>query len=380
MTTFSVNDKDTVVDTDKVLVIDADGHLVAVPATAVREYCGGSAPVVYPDIEATDVALSPVSPVVNVAATLVCTVKNVGDGPNSDGTVTFTGDGIYNPTTRSLPVLAPGEEGSVTTQATFGATGTKNVGFTVSSVTGEQVTTNNSFTTTVSVVTSGQTGPADLVVDDIIFSPASPTPSDNITISAVVRNAGGTAVPSGTIIGVGFRHPAGVNPPLCWTDTYTGGLAAGASVTLAATNSPSGSATIQLAAGSYDIEAWVDDVDRLGALEVAKGNNIHVETLVVSTGGSTKYVDVTPVDITFSPATATPGTTVTIGAVIANNGNIPVNGGSCQFKVNGSTVSTVALPAISAGGQQTVTTNWAASGAGTYDVQVVLINVTGNDA
>lgn len=381
MTTFSVNDKDNVVDGDKVLLITEDGHLVAVPAPALREYCGGTAPVVYPDIRADGFSFNPVQPIVDVAATLTATVTNVGDGPSTNGTVTFSGgSGTYNPSTVSLPDIPAGGEASVTTQATYTTTGTKTISFSVSGVTGETVTTNNSFSGNITVASSGQTGPADLVIDDIIFSPANPSPTDAITMSAVVRNAGGTAVPSGTIIGVGFRHPAGVNPPLCWSDTYQDGLAPAATVTLVANSSPSGSATVTLAAGSYEIEAWVDDVDRLGSLETNKGNNTRVETLTVTGTGAAKFVDVTPVDITFSPSSVTPGQTVTVGTAVKNNGNIPVNGGSAQFLVDGLPISTVALPAIAAGGQQTVSTNWTPANADTYDVQVVLVNVTGNDA
>lgn len=230
--------------------------------------------------------------------------------------------------------------------------------------------------TSTSTVTPPPGTPLDFVIDSVAFAPPSPAAGEPILARAVVRNAGGTAAGPGTVIGVGFRSPAGVNPPLAWHDTYDGGLAPGASITLTAN-----SGTFTLGAGTIVIEAHVDDIDRWGALETNKANNFFSATLVVGAAppaSTSFFVDVEPTTLTFNPGgSLNAGVSVTFLSVVQNSGNIPVNGGVCEFRVNGSLVASPALPAIGAGASSTLSTAWTTQ-AGTNVVTATLVGVTGN--
>lgn len=380
----TIPEKTTLSPADRVLVLnEGSNEIVVVPVSAFCAFCQVevSAPDLRPDYRFASFT-APTEAVIDAPITVTAVIENAGNAAgSSNSTLTWDASGpssSTNPTTSTIPPLAVGETVTLTTQAVFGAAATEQLSGVISGVSMETNTSNNSTQITVSVGTP-PSGPVDLVVDDIIFSPAAPDTDDPIQVSAVIRNAGGTAVPAGTIIGVGFRSPAGVNPPLAWSDTYNTGLAAGGTVTLAANGSPGGTPTFALtSAGTYPIEAWVDDVDRLGATEPNKGNNIRIENLTVTAVAPTPFVDATPGTPTFSPSSPQTGNTVTITVNVQNLGNVPVNGGSCEFRVGSTLIATVALPAIAAGSSQNVSTTWTASSAATYTISATLINVTGN--
>lgn len=114
----------------------------------------------------------------------------------------------------------------------------------------------------------------DLIVTGISGSPANPAPGTPVTFSAVVKNQGTAPVPAGTVIGVLF-HVNGVKTS--WSDTFTGGLAPGASVTVTANTGENGVKTWTAASGSHQIQAHVDDINRIA--ETDENNNILVKPL-----------------------------------------------------------------------------------------------------
>lgn len=382
----TIPEKTTLSPADRVLVLnEGSNEIVVAPVSAFCAFCQVevSAPDLRPDYRFASFT-APAEAEINQAITVTAVIENAGNAAgSSNATLTWDASGpssSTNPVTSTIPPLAIGETVTLTTQVIFGVAATEQLSGVISGVSMETNTSNNSAQATISVKQPAPPpGPVDLVVDDIIFSPAAPDTDDPIQVSAVIRNAGGTAVPAGTIIGVGFRSPAGVNPPLSWSDTYNSGLTAGGTVTLAANSSPGSTTTFVLtSAGTHPIEAWVDDVNRLGITEPNKGNNTRIENLVVTAVASTPFVDATPSTPTFSPSSPQTGNTVTITVNVRNLGNVPVNGGSCEFRVGSTLIATVALPAIAAGGNQNVSTTWTAGSAATYTISATLINVTGN--
>lgn len=113
----------------------------------------------------------------------------------------------------------------------------------------------------------------DVVVDSVTVSPASPVAGQQVTFSAVVRNAGGVATPSGVVIGVGYL----VDGAQVTFGTVNGPLAAGASVTVGTTSSP-----WIAAAGNHTVTAVADDINRFA--ESNETNNSRAVSL--SVGGS----------------------------------------------------------------------------------------------
>lgn len=116
----------------------------------------------------------------------------------------------------------------------------------------------------------------DLVVDDITWSPPSPTAGQAVTFTGTVRNQGGAATPEGIIIGVSFRIDGHL---VTWSDTSTTALGIGASRDLTASSGPSGSATWPATEGSHSVRAWVNDLNRFS--EITLANNDRIETIVV---------------------------------------------------------------------------------------------------
>ncbi len=112
-----------------------------------------------------------------------------------------------------------------------------------------------------SIAVAGASLP-DVVVDSVSVSPANLSPGQAVQFSALVRNAGGAATPSGVVIGVGFR----VDGTQVAFGTVSGPLAAGASVTV-----PTTSGAWAATSGQHTLTAVVDDVNRFS--ESNEGNN-----------------------------------------------------------------------------------------------------------
>jgi subtilase family serine protease len=170
-----------------------------------------------------------------------------------------------------------------------------------------------------SVGTSGQSaevsatpgaGPPDLVVTSVSWSPASPNSGDHVVFSCVVKNQGGSATASGTIVGVQFAVD-GVTTPVNWSDTDTTSLAPGASVTLTANNGTNGVNYWTATSGTHSIQAWVDDVNRIA--ESNENNNKTSASFAVGTGATapsapgslTATAGNTQISLTWSTSTGT---------------------------------------------------------------------------
>ena len=174
----------------------------------------------------------------------------------------------------------------------------------------------------------------DLVVTDVVWSPSSPGTGDGITFSATVKNQGTAATPSGTIVGCQFQVDG---TEVSWSDTDMASLAPGASVTLTANSSPSGSARWAATNGIHTILAWVNDVRRFS--ESDTNNNQFTKGLTI---GSSGLPDLIVTGISASPAAPNTGDAVTFSATVKNQGSAATPAGTvvgCQFQVDGTEVS-----------------------------------------
>jgi hypothetical protein len=130
-----------------------------------------------------------------------------------------------------------------------------------------------------SFVVTSSSGSPDLVVTQIDLSPSSPSVGSAVAFSAVVKNQGTAATPAGTIIGVRFSVDG---TPVAWSDNHSQALAAGATITLNANGGPSGSATWTATAGGHQVEALVDDINRIPN-ESNESNNQLTRSFTVGT-------------------------------------------------------------------------------------------------
>lgn len=118
----------------------------------------------------------------------------------------------------------------------------------------------------------------DLVVTNVTWSPATPAVGNAVTFSAVVKNQGAAATPSGVNTGIVFKVN-GTNTN--WT-SHTSQIAAGQSVTLTATAGLSGTSTwTPTDGGTYTLLAHVDDTVKIA--ESNETNNTFTKSLTVGT-------------------------------------------------------------------------------------------------
>lgn len=188
------------------------------------------------------------------------------------------------------------------------------------------------------------TGPwetdADLVPDDLLLSTPSPSHGETVQLSAVVRNRG--AADAGAFV-VEFRDESSL-----LATASVAGLAAGASVTVQ--GPPWGAWANNFSVGTdRNLTVVVDP--GLGVVEWNEANNQLREQV------SIRLPDLTVASVALSPADAGPGETARISAVIHNVGPGHAVETRARFQRNGTTIlpSTVATPAIPAGGEVTVT-------------------------
>jgi hypothetical protein len=156
---------------------------------------------------------------------------------------------------------------------------------TASGVTSTQYDVNRKYPSlTASQIDTNQQPPQsyDLVVTAISSAPAEPITGQPVRFGCTVKNQGGEATPAGTIIGVAFSING---QTVAWSDTSTSSLAAGASRQLTANGGPSsgnGAWTPQ-AAGTIQVTAIVDDVNRLPN-EADESNNTFSASVTVQNG------------------------------------------------------------------------------------------------
>jgi endoglucanase len=122
-------------------------------------------------------------------------------------------------------------------------------------------------------------GTADLIVTNITWSPSTPAPNQSVTFSATIKNQGTGSTPAGTVNGVAFY----VNgQKVTWSDNNNSSITPGTSVTVTANSGPTGSKTWSGGLGTYTVEAYVDDINRIP--ESNEGNNKRSESLSIKQG------------------------------------------------------------------------------------------------
>ncbi len=261
------------------------------PAGAVLDAREGRLAIPGSDLVVTEVSWSPALPRAGDRITFSATIKNQGQQATPAGVihgVAFRVGGTQvtwsDTYTQSLPagasvkVTANNGLGGVNTwTAVAGAHTVRAHVDDINRIPDEENETNNTRDVTMNV---GQpsSGPYDLVVTDVSWTPASPRAGEATTFSATVTNAGGEPTPAGIIHGVAFSVGGTV---VSWSDTHTSSLAPGASVTVSANGGPSGTARWTATAGVHTVLAYVDDINRLPA-EANETNNRLEESLTVS--------------------------------------------------------------------------------------------------
>ncbi len=241
--------------------------------------------VAYADLVVNDLSWSPQSPNPGDIVTFSATVENQGDAATLSGTklaVAFVdeqGNALSIADSHTASLAAGGTVLVTGTQAWTAVEGTHTIDAVVDvdNLIEESDESNNSRSKTLVVQSAPTAAGPDLVVTGVTHSPSSPKAGDTVTFTATVKNQGDTATPSGTVLGVGFSDSLGST--IAFSDTHTSSLAAGASVKLTSNKS------WEALAGTQNITAWVDDVNRIP--ESDESNNTLSMSVVVAAGSTT---------------------------------------------------------------------------------------------
>ena len=265
---------------------------------------------VAPDVVVDAPTVSDSSPLAGASFTLRATVRNQGSGTAGGSTLRYYRSGDATITTGDTSVgtdpvsgMGAGNTSVQSIRLTAPATtGTYYYGACVDAVTNESDTTNNCSTAvTVTVV-----GPPDLVVGTPTVSDSSPLAGASLTLSATVRNSGGSAADSATL-----TYYRSSDATISTSDTWVGtdpvsGLGAGnTSPESISLNAPS-------SAGTYYYGACVGSV----ANESDTGNNCSTAVRVAVVGPPDLVVG-TP---TVSDSSPTAGASFTLSATVRNQG------------------------------------------------------------
>jgi ABC-type Na+ efflux pump permease subunit len=178
------------------------------------------------------------------------------------------------------------------------------------------------------------------VITSVAHSPASPTPSDDVIVSATitdnvavktaeVKYDDGSGVKTATMAASGSTFSANI-----------GKFAAGATVT-------------------YHVEAK----DAANNLQKSADGTFTVAT-------SSQLPDVTVTSIQTSPASPKIGDKVTITATVQNVGTGDASNVNVAFSIAGAVIDTKIIPSIVAGGSSTAQVTWTAQNEGSKDLKV----------
>ncbi len=270
-----------------------------------------------PDLIVTDIQWTPTNPTAGQEVTFKAVVKNQGTGATSQGVIVgaqfqINGNTVSWSDTHTT-ALQPGQ--SVTLTANWGpynkatwtaSNGTFNVTAWVDDVNriAESNENNNMYSKNITIgspptPTPTPSGQPDLIVTDIQWTPSNPKAGDEVTFKAVVKNQGTGVSSPGVITGVQFQINGNT---VSWSDTHTTPVQPGESVTLTANWGPNNKATWTAANGTFNVLAWVDDVNRIA--ESNESNNQYSKNITV---GSSQTPTPTPTPtITPTPPPVTP--------------------------------------------------------------------------
>lgn len=188
----------------------------------------------------------------------------------------------------------------------------------------------------------------DLVVSDLTWSPDSPSETDDVTVSATVRNAG-TAASAATTVDASLEGVVAGSGPV-------GGLAAGAS---AAVRIDVGKRPM----GTYSLSAVVDPADTVVEQDNSNNSRTAASKLVI---GQSPGPDLEVLGITPSPSNPAVGAAVTFTVSVHNRGTTAVSASTVTRLQVESTTLNGTTGAVPAGGTVTVPIggSWTAKSGG----------------
>jgi subtilase family serine protease len=299
-----------------------------------------------PDLVVSSLTHSPASPTTESSVTVTAVVRNDGGALAGASVLRLQLDG-GSATTHDVPSLAPG--GTHQVQRVLGtlSAGTHTVTATadVSGAVHESDEGNNQRTDQFSVTPAAW---PDLVVSSLTHSPVSPTTESSVTVTAVVRNDGGAL--------------AGASVLRLQLD---GGSATTHDVPSLA---PGGTHQVQrvlgtLSAGTHTVTATADATAAVP--ESDEGNNQRTDQFSVTPAA---WPDLVVSSLTHSPVSPTTESSVTVTAVVRNDGGALAGASVLRLQLDGGSATTHDVPSLAPGGAHQVQRVLGTLSAGTHSV------------
>ncbi|GAB5442987.1 MAG: hypothetical protein Fues2KO_33360 [Fuerstiella sp.] len=290
------------------------------------------------------------TPVINNPVTLSARIYNIGGDDFGGATnVRFYDNGTLI-STQSITGLASGASAVVSFAHTFTTAGPHAISAIVDEddLTAENNESNNSGARTVTVLDNVP----DLTPTDIVFSDNTPATTDTVTITAKLRNFGGSDATD-----VVVRFFDGANP-------------LGAAVVPAIT-ADGGTEFVSIqavlpTAGQRNISVVVDPDNAV--VETDETNNTRVETIVVHEPAP----DLVSSIIQLSNSTPVVGDPIDVSMTVVNSGELDANAFDATFFKDGTSYGTVRVPGLAAGASTIVTLSTSFSTVGSHSVRIDL--------
>jgi len=317
------------------IVADCDNSLVEIRED--NNKLTRTIPIIPPDVIISDISWSPENPDIGDTVTFTVTVENQGGGGASGFHLAYYIDDNYL-TSDFIPVIESGASANETCtwqsqngRHTFKAYADYN----------ERVTEYNENNNESSVVILPNM--PDLAVDTVTWSPADIPAGQEITFNINIKNRGSLNAASSRIayyIDGAFTGYADI-----------GQISADAVLT---------EHLVWVAAGgSHTIEIVADSTDQID--EIDEANNSKVVSLPPP--------DLLVQDITWSPANASIGDTVTFTATFLNQGSNKVQNAEATYYIDGLPAGSLDLAEIESAASITRSFEWAA-GAGVHNIRI----------
>ncbi|MCC6317221.1 MAG: hypothetical protein IT361_05960 [Gemmatimonadaceae bacterium] len=298
------------------------------------------------DLVAGAVTVTPSNPSTSHVVTLSASVSNVGNTAASSVGWRFLVDGQVVGS-GSIPSL--GATGNAPVSATTAnplAAGSHTATLEVDHANAivESDETNNTATQSFTV---SATPVIDLVAGAVTVSPANPTTSDVVTLSASVSNVGNTAASS-----VGWRFL--VDGQVVGSGSIPSVAATGSSAVSVTTANP-------LSMGSHTTVLEVDHANAI--VESNETNNTATQSFTVSPA---QFMDLVPGTVTVSPTTPTTSQVVTVSASVRNVGNTGATNVGWRVLVDGQVAANGVIPSLAAAASALVNATAGPFGAGQH--------------
>jgi subtilase family serine protease len=294
-----------------------------------------------PDLIVQDITLSPAEPAIDDSVTITVSVKNQGTAAAGQSYVVCYVDSTILGTQSFITI----EAGTMATKAftwkaEAGSHDIKAIADSTEAIT-ETDETNNTRTYAIT------TRAADLIVQSISWSPASPSLNDSVVFSVIIKNQGSA---SSRITNInlyidgnsrGYRDIGSINPSDTLTATYN---------------------WIALS-GQHVIKVVVDEPNYVK--ENNETNNDYTSTF------STAPPDLVIEQINWSPQNVSKNDTISINATVKNQGTGRADACHLAYFIDGELKSTLQVGALEAGESCNITFSWKATSE-KHDIKTVI--------